>query len=99
MTEYIRDVSVNVKVDTNKQTYESTFESLPAALAWLDEIAGRGPLDTVDYDRLLADVEAKICQQRPAGASVEIDYVDNSLSGTVEAVLEALREQLAQKDV
>lgn len=99
MTEYIRDVSVNVKVDTNKQTYESTFVSLPKALAWLDGVVGRAPLDSLDYDRLLGDVEAKICQQRSAGASVEIDYIDNSLSGTVEAVLDSIRAQLAEKEV
>lgn len=99
MVEYIRDVSVSVAIDTNKQTYASTFTSLPKALAWMDEVVGQGLLDSVDYDRLLADVERKICQQRPAGASVEVDYIDNTLTGTVEAVLDAVRAQLTEEDV
>lgn len=98
MTEYIRAVSVNVTIDTNKQTYESTFTSLPKALAWLDEVVGQGLLDSLDHDRLLSDIEQRICQQRPAGASVEVDYIDNSLTGTVDAVLDAVRAQLVEKD-
>lgn len=99
MVEYIRDVSVSVTIDTNKQTYASTFTSLPEALAWLDEVVGQGLLDSVDYDQLLADVERKVCQQRSGGASVEVDYIDNTLTGTVEAVLDAVRAQLIEEDV
>lgn len=99
MVEYIRDVSVSVSIDTNKQTYESTFTSLPKALAWLDEVVGQALLDSLDYDRLLADVEDRVCKQQVGAASVDGDYVDHTMVGTVKAVLDAVRAQLAEKDV
>lgn len=101
MTEEVRDVSVTIRVDTNKQSYESTFNSLPSALAWFDQSVPleMAPLLGLDLDRLRQDVEKAVCAQRPGGASVEDDYVDNSLTGTVKAVLNAIRTQLVEKEV
>lgn len=101
MTEEVRDVSVTIRVDTNKQSYESTFSSLPSALAWFDQSVPleMAPLLGLDLDRIHQDVEKAICEQREGGASVEDDYIDNSLTGTVEAVLSAIRAQLVEKDV
>lgn len=98
MTESVRDVSVTIRVDTNKQSYESTFDKLPAALAWFDGVMKLEmlPLLGLDLVQLQRDVERVICGQRSAGASVEDDYIDNSFMDTIEAVLDAIRKQLVR---
>jgi hypothetical protein len=97
MVEEVRSVEVAVTVETNKETYRKTFGTVSGALEFLDKGEGGAIilqfLEELDFEVLATRVSEKL-RELPggiAGSYPEDDWVDWSLSGTAEAVVDVLR--------